>query len=139
MEEPDPYRIPSFGNSRPTYKLTDFDLGEIRALAKMGCTYEEIAKLIGLHPTTLFNMRKKFPEIQEVIDEGKATLQKSIRVAQLKAGVDDGNVPMLIHLGKHYLDQKEKMDINQHVSGEMIIDTEFRKTEEPTEEDSETS
>jgi hypothetical protein len=140
LKEPNPYDIPDgFKKIGRKFEL-EVDLEQIEILAKIGCTKEEIGRLtLNMSGSHFADLRKERPEIEAAIEAGRANLQKSIRHAQVKAGVNDGNVQMLIHLGKHYLDQREKMDVNQHVSGEMVIETEFRKTDEPAEEEGNSS
>jgi UV DNA damage repair endonuclease len=108
--------------------VREIDLDIVETLARVGCTQEEIAHQVGVKPNHFCELKKKRPEIQEALDRGKADLHKSIRRAQVKAGVEDGNVPMLIHLGKAYLGQSEKLNINQTLSGDMVIVTEFGQT-----------
>ena len=119
-------------------RTKEFDLEEIEKLASIGCTYKEIARLSAeMSEQNFLRYRQQRPEIQEALDRGRANMKKSLRHAQYKAGVDDGNVPMLIHLGKHYLDQKEKMDINQSFSGDIEVVTKFGRVK--AKEDSEDS
>ena len=109
-----------------TYQQEDrviVDIDMVRALAALGCTYEEIGRLAAnVSRDSFYKLRQKRPEIQEAIDEGQANLHKSIRMAQVKAGVDEGNVQMLIHLGKHYLDQKEKMEVSQETKSKVVVE-----------------
>jgi UV DNA damage repair endonuclease len=121
--------------------IREIDIDIVEALARVGCTQEEIAHQVGVKPNHFCELKKQRPEIQEALDRGKADLHKSIRHAQVKAGVDEGNVPMLIHLGKAYLGQSEKLNINQTLSGDMVIVTEFGQTGKlkPAEDDEDNS
>ena len=119
-------------------RVIEYDLDKIYAYAEVGCTYEEIARLIGISPSNFVALRKDRPEIQEACDLGRSNLHKSLRAKQIDVAIKDGNPQLLIHLGKALLGQSDKLDINQHVTGEVIYDTEFRRIES-TKESEDTS
>lgn len=79
--------------------------GEIvRKLAKLGCTDREIGMVMGVSQATIkLRCRRE-------LDEGRAELRKSLRAAQIKLALG-GSVPMLIWLGKQYLEQRERQDV----------------------------
>ena len=79
------------------YKL-DRDL--IFKLATLHCTYKEIADVVGTSVTTL---EKRYSGI---IDKGRSEGKKSLRRAQMEKALQ-GDVRMLIWMGKQYLDQKD--------------------------------
>jgi hypothetical protein len=72
-------------------------------LAQLGCTYTEIGAWFGCDESTI---RARFPEIYH---QGKESGKISLRRMQWKRA-RAGSDPMLIHLGKHYLGQREKSD-----------------------------
>ena len=76
---------------------------QVAALARIGCTQEEIAAVLKCTPRTLRNRFKE--EIQSGMDEMRASIR---RWQYMKA--KDGNVAMLIWLGKQYLGQKDRME-----------------------------
>ncbi len=79
------------------YKL-DRDL--IFKLATLHCAYKEIASVVGTSETTL---EKRYSGI---IEKGRAEGKKSLRRAQMEKALQ-GDVRMLIWMGKQYLDQKD--------------------------------
>ena len=79
------------------YKL-DRDL--IFKLATLHCTYKEIASVVGTSETTL---EKRYSGI---IEKGRAEGKKSLRRAQMEKALQ-GDVRMVIWMGKQYLDQKD--------------------------------
>ena len=79
------------------YKL-DRDL--IFKLATLHCTLKEIADVVGTSVTTL---EKRYSAI---IDKGRSEGKKSLRRAQMEKALQ-GDVRMLIWMGKQYLDQKD--------------------------------
>jgi hypothetical protein len=109
----------------------EYDLDKIYAYAEVGCTYEEIARLIGVSPSNFVELRKKRPEIQEALDAGKANLHKSLRAKQVDVAIRDGNPQLLIFLGKAILDQRDKMDVNQNVTGDFKIVSRFGQKKAP--------
>ena len=134
MKEYDPWEIPEALNKRGRRTQIEVDLDQVKVLAQIGCTKKEIGRLLlGMADNHFAEYRKKHPEVEEAIQDGQANLCKSLRHAQVKSAVDEGNVQMLIHLGKVYLDQSDKLSIDQKVTGDLIIDAEFRKTDAPDE------
>jgi len=79
------------------YKL-DRDL--IFKLATLHCTLKEIADVVGTSVTTL---EKRY---KAIIDKGRSEGKKSLRRAQMEKALQ-GDVRMLIWMGKQYLDQKD--------------------------------
>ena len=82
---------------------SDIKPEQVAALARIGCTQEEIAAVLKCTPRTLRNRFKE--EIQSGMDEMRASIR---RWQYMKA--KDGNVAMLIWLGKQYLGQKDRME-----------------------------
>lgn len=86
----------------------------LRDLAALGATVEEMARRCHCSVDTL--ERRNYADI--IADED-ADLNISIRRAQIKLGVDKLNGPMLMHLGKNRLGQRDF--IAQEHSGEVKI------------------
>ena len=81
----------------------DIDPKKVYELARIGCSVEEIGTVLGCHRDTL---HKRF---QRQLDLGRDDMRTSLRRWQyMKA--KEGSVPMLIWLGKQYLDQRDKAD-----------------------------
>lgn len=100
------------GKSQPTKAHKAVDCNQIRAMAELGMTQEEMAYTLGMDPATLVVRKKQEPLIAEAIKLGRANLNRGLRKLQLRVA-KKGNVSMLIFLGKQYLGQAEKgiMDI----------------------------
>lgn len=88
---------------RPFLKL---DEKQIKALANIGCTMEEMASVMGCDRDTLTDNYSAI--IKAARDDGN----KSIRHAQQEVAVKDKNVSMLIWLGKTRLGQREELNIS---------------------------
>jgi len=84
-----------------------FDLDVVEKLAGLGCTNENIAEWFSCTVRTVERRKSENPEFCRAINEGRAKLVARLRKAQLDA-CWSGSVPMLIHMGKQLLDQKDK-------------------------------
>ena len=88
--------------ARPLKKI---DRKLVENLAAIGCSNEEIAVAVGCGRTTIFR------RFGTVTDKGLQRFKTSIRRAQYQA-MNNGNVAMMIWLGKQYLGQRDKFDID---------------------------
>lgn len=84
-------------------KTTKIVKPDIESLASYGLKNKEIADLYNLNETTLGIKYK-----DELI-KGRANLRMSLRKKQLQVAYQ-GNVTMLIWLGKQYLDQVDRIN-----------------------------
>lgn len=78
------------------------DYDQVYELASIMCTQTEIASVLGCSVRTL----QRDEKFKEVFESGIESGKTSLRRAQYKTAMN-GNVTMLIWLGKQYLDQKE--------------------------------
>jgi hypothetical protein len=91
-------------------------------LAKIGCTYGEIADIIGMPYKEFIDQRKINPDIDDAINAGRAELKANIRRGQLQVAMPDpendykGNAPMLIHLGKVVCGQNEIIEVKEDIN-----------------------
>lgn len=81
------------------------DPEQVRQLAMISCTMEEIGFVLGCSVDTL---ERRFAD---VIKEGRAFRRMSLKREQYKAAMA-GNITMLIWLGKNDLGQSDKIDQN---------------------------
>ena len=81
----------------------DIDPKQVKALSSIGCTQEEIAAVMGC---TVRTLQKRF---RLEMRQGMETMRMSLRRWQYEKA-KDGNVAMLIWLGKQYLGQRDKHD-----------------------------
>jgi DNA-binding CsgD family transcriptional regulator len=75
---------------------------QVEKLANYGLTNKEIAEALGYDDSTL---KRKF---ENFLTKGRANLKKRLKKKQIDVAMQ-GNVSMLIWLGKQYLDQSEKV------------------------------
>jgi len=87
--------------------LKQIDGEQVFKLARLGCTQEEIGDFFGCDAATI--SRRFASEFQL----GKTECKTSIRRWQMKKG-HAGCTTMLIHLGKTYLGQSDKLDLTSN-------------------------
>ena len=98
--------------------LKEIDAEQVKKLAMINCSYEEIAAVIGCDPKTLTN------RFSQVIKEGREHGKSSLKRAMWKKGVIEGNCTMQIWLSKNMLGYKDR---ELHVAsgsiegGELIV------------------
>ena len=90
---------------KPRLKL---DKAEIARWARAGSPLSEIAQRLGVKYRTLLR-RMEEPEYRDLIPKAEAELKISLRAKQVEMALD-GNVTMLVWLGKQLLGQKEKLE-----------------------------
>ena len=87
---------------------------QLGRLCEIQCTAEECAAVLGVSVDTIDRRLKEagyenFAEFRsKYADRGKM----SIRRAQFRSAVENGNVAMLIWLGKQYLGQRDRHDVD---------------------------
>ncbi len=91
--------------------LKEIDGEQVFKLARLGCTQEDIAEFFGCSDSTISErFRNEF-------HLGRGASKISLRRAQFKTALS-GCAAMLIHLGKQYLGQTDRLDIRS--AGELI-------------------
>lgn len=85
---------------RPKIQL---DVKMLEGLARIGCTDEEMATLLGVSSDTLVR------NYAESIKRGRAEMKMSLRRVQIRLA-EEGNATMAIWLGKQNLGQKDKVE-----------------------------
>ena len=89
------------GKRKPGRPRLEVDEDQIRALASIQCTYEEIAAVVGVSLDTI--KRNYAPLIKEAREGGKASLRRK----QWKLA--DKSAAMAIFLGKNNLGQVDQL------------------------------
>lgn len=92
---------------RPKFVI-DYEL--IKKLALIQCTIEEIANFIECSTKTLERDKEFCRVYKKHMDEGRMSLRRK----QWRAA-EEGNTTMLVWLGKQYLGQKDKSEMNATV------------------------
>ena len=99
----------SVGKPPKTEADLPYKIDELENLGSIHCTYQEIADYYKISIDTLERDRKRWGWIDEAIDRGRSEGERSLRRRQVDVAME-GNVPMLIFLGKNYLKQTDKVD-----------------------------
>jgi hypothetical protein len=100
---------------RTTKSRIPIDLDEIKKLASISMSQQQVADYFGIGLTT-------FGHNQDYVDsfnEGKACFAKSILEKQVEIALDDKHkqqTKLLIHLGKVALGQSETQNVNNNIS-----------------------
>ena len=79
----------------------DINEDQVLKLARIGCTYQEMADFFSCDKSTLRN------RFSDLIKEGHSEVKQSIRRAQIEVALK-GNASMLIWLGKQVLGQRDQ-------------------------------
>ena len=95
-------------------KKVTIDYNTLKNLCKLQCTGEECAAVLEIDYDTLNSHLKKDKHggFSDYFKKHSAGGRASLRRRQFKAA-DDGNVTMLIWLGKQYLAQTDRMEQKQ--------------------------
>lgn len=89
-------------------KKIEVDADQVRTLARLGCTWEEIAGALKIAKGT-FVARMQEKKYRTAYDEGIAEGDVSLRRAQYEQAVR-GKTAMLIWLGKNRLGQTDRVE-----------------------------
>jgi|TARA_R110000824_G_scaffold86480_3_gene213939 hypothetical protein len=84
------------------------DPEQVKELARLGCTWDEIASVLDVARGT-FSARMKEKKYRDAYDRGIAEGNTSLRRAQFDAAVG-GNSTMLIWVGKNRLNQTDRVE-----------------------------
>lgn len=91
---------------KPMRKL---DYETIRGLAEIACTDREIAAVLKFSHEWLCRRKKKDAKLLNAIESGREEGKASLRRMQWQKATE-GNVTMMIWLGKQILGQRDRMD-----------------------------
>lgn len=111
--------LPISDSMRMDKKLTDKDMVRIAKMARNMSSPSTIAKAIGLTEADLYSI-DNMVAFQTIFNRARAVGQAIIQDTQFKLA-KNGNTPMLIHLGKVYLDQKEEITISHSVADPSLM------------------
>ena len=95
------------GRGRPRVEI---DKEQLKQLCKLNCTVEEIGAFFDCNKKTIERRMHDDPELKEIIQQGRELGKISIRREQYKI-MENGNAAMAIWLGKQYLGQRDRSEI----------------------------
>lgn len=104
-----PYKRPT-AERDPKTRTVKIDWGLVDRYLSAGCSGVEIAGVIGISPSTLWDrcLKDNGMPFSYYMQEKKASGIGSLRLKQYELAMK-GNVTMLIYLGKVYVGQREEM------------------------------
>lgn len=91
---------------RPKGSIKTLDLKQIEGMAAIGCTQDEIGIILGFNARMFHGKRA---DVREAYQAGAAKMRASLRRLQW-GKAKEGNVTMMIWLGKQILGQKDRME-----------------------------
>lgn len=94
-------------NGRPKI---EFNMEQVERLAAIQCTEEEIALALGCSIDTVRDRKRNDEDFSNALLKGRGTGKASLRRSQF-ALATAGNATMLIWLGKQYLGQQDKQEL----------------------------
>ena len=120
-----------------TYKdwITEEGLIKIEGWARDGLVNEQIAEQIGIHPSTLYDWQKKYPEIAEALKRGKEVIDRQVENALLKRalGYEYEEVKQIIEKDEKGKDRKRIEKIVKHVAPDVGAQIFWLKNRKPQE------
>ncbi len=97
--------------------ITEEGLLKIEGWARDGLTDEQISHNMGIHPSTLYEWQKKYPEITEALKKGKEVIDRQVENALLKRalGYEYEEVKQIIEKDDKGKDRKRIEKTVKHV------------------------
>ena len=104
-------------DGRPLIEISEADWERMSKLSQIFCTRNEIADIMSISVETLNRRCKELFGLTfgAWIDQQSARGKMSLRRAQYKKAIEEGNPQMLMWLGKQYLNQSEKNEVKAEV------------------------
>ena len=123
--------MPELSSNKKSMELDANTYRQVEDLAAIGCTYDEIALILGITGYQLKKRRKSDVEFEERHQKGMARLKMSIRRMQLQSAMK-GNVAMLIWLGKQYLQQTDRVEVDGHLQETFVLEVPSKAGDQDT-------
>ena len=95
-------------------KKVDIDPDKVKMLASFGCSFIEIGKYFAVDEGVI---RKKY---RTEYEQGKQEMKLTLRQLQWKHA-QNGNTALLIFLGKNYLNQTDKSQVDHTNNLELVL------------------
>lgn len=107
----------------------EFNLDEIERLCRLNCTNAEIAAFFNVSERTIDRRLADNPEFFAAVERGRNYGRLSLRRKQIEVATG-GNPTMLIWLGKQYLGQRDKSEIENTRAINLVINRPEREEEQ---------
>lgn len=92
---------------------------KIEGWARDGLSNEQIAHNIGINPDTLYEWKKKFPDISESLKRGKEVVDRQVENALLKRALGYE----VTEVTKEYVGELGRMEVTKRVTKHVAGDT----------------
>ncbi len=120
-----PHRATGMPMGRPynslKLKLDDAMIMTLKGLGQIMATSKEIAAVLGVTEQTWITFKaRNREEVEGALEMGRGMFGASLRRKQIDSAMK-GNTGMMIWLGKQYLGQTDKQDINTSGSVEVTV------------------
>jgi len=106
------------GNPKNKAKWKTAYIPEAEKLATIGCSNEDIAWMIGIHPSTLYRWVDKHKKLSEALKRGLSARNTRLRKAMFDKAMKSGSTAMQIFLAKNWLGMTDKQEL-EHVGSEV--------------------
>lgn len=103
----------------PSLAVDAKTLKTIEGLGKIQATTRECAAVLGVSHQTFITFMNAHSAVGEALEKGKEGGKTSLRRTQF--ALAKKNAAMAIFLGKNYLDQTDRQDINQSVTVDVTV------------------
>jgi hypothetical protein len=111
--KPKPKAKPKAKRKKPGPKPMIIDYDQVAKDAARQYTEYEIAQDLGLTDDGFRKRKARDKKLRDALDKGRAGGRTSLRRYQWK-GAQEGNTTMLIWMGKQYLGQRDKSDLDRN-------------------------
>lgn len=103
--------------------LTEEGLIRIQGWARDGLTDEQIAANMGIHTATLYDWKKKYPEVSEALKEGKEVIDRQVENALLKRAIGYTYEEVTRELSEDLVTGESKLVVTKVVTKQVAPDT----------------
>ena len=111
--KPKPKAKPKAKRKKPGPKPMIIDYDQVAKDAARQYTEYEIAQDLGLTDDGFRKRKARDKKLRDALDKGRAGGRTSLRRYQWK-GAQEGNTTMLIWMGKQYLGQRDKAELDRN-------------------------
>ena len=88
-------------------------IDQVKKLAAIDLNRGEIAHILGISPSTIYEYEKKHPELTEAYKQGKAETIKKLKAVAIKKAYEEADGAMIKYVLNNISDWKEKPLIDQ--------------------------
>lgn len=106
------------GNPKNKAKWNAKHIEEAEKLATIGCSNEDIAWMLEIHPSTFYRWVDKYPELKDALKRGLSSRNTRLRKAMFEKAISQGSTAMQIFLAKNWLGMTDRQEL-EHVGSDI--------------------